>query len=144
MQKEDIQNASREPLTARDNSCCFACGPENPRGLRLTFAKGERGEMSASWTPDPTTEGFSGIVHGGIVSTVLDESMAKAVTAAGIEAVTAEIRVRFRRHVEADKPVRICGWINEVKKRMINAEATLHDEDGVELAHAWAVFLMLR
>lgn len=131
-------------LSARVNSSCFVCGMENPRGLRLVFAKGERGEMWAPWAPDRTAEGFDGIVHGGLVSTVLDESMAKAVAASGAEALTAELRVRFRRHVAAGAALRVCGWITETKKRMIRTEAALEDCDGAELAHAWATFLVLK
>lgn len=92
------------------NSSCFVCGRENSRGLHLAFEKSEGGKMSAIWTPDRPTEGFGGILHGGLVSTVLDESMAKAVAASGAEALTAELRVRFRRHVAAGAALRICGW----------------------------------
>lgn len=125
----------------RVGDSCFACGMKNSRGLKLLFEKKDQGQMSALWTPDPTLEGFDGIVHGGIVSTVLDESMAKAVAASGAEALTAEIRVRFLRQVVAGSALRASGWITETKKRMIRAEATLTNPSGVELAHAWATFL---
>jgi acyl-coenzyme A thioesterase PaaI-like protein len=100
--------------------------------------------MIATWTPDSTCEGFEGIVHGGVVSTVLDESMAKAVTAIGVEALTAELRVRFRHHVKAGDPLGVRGWVIERNKRMIRAEATLVDSTGAELAHAWSSFLVLK
>lgn len=135
---------SSAPPSARPQSFCFACGPDNPHGLRLVFTRTERGEMTAEWTPDATTEGWQGIVHGGIVSTVLDESMAKAVAASGVEALTAELRVRFRRHTSAGTPVRVCGWIAGRRKRVIQTEATLTDPEGVEFAHAWASFLVLK
>lgn len=83
-------------------------------------------------------------MHGGIVSTVLDESMAKAVVATGEEALTAELRVRFRRHVIPGKAVRVTGWIAGRKRRMIQAEATLRDAEETEFAHAWATFLVLK
>lgn len=139
---EEMTESSR--LTARVNSSCFACGVDNPRGLHLVFEKGAGGEMSAAWTPDATLEGFDGIVHGGLVSTVLDEAMAKAVIDSGAEALTVEIRVRFRRHVVANRALRVSGWVTESKKRMIQAEAALTDADGGELAHGWASFLVLK
>jgi uncharacterized protein (TIGR00369 family) len=123
---------------------CFVCGPDNPRGLHLAFQTNESGEMTAEWIPEPEMEGYQGIVHGGIVSTVLDEAMAKVVDATGAEALTAELRVRFRRQVSSGIPVRVRGWIESRNKRMINAEAALTGTDGVELAHAWAVFLALK
>jgi acyl-coenzyme A thioesterase PaaI-like protein len=144
MNEESNQDGSPARLSARVNATCFACGPDNPRGLRLVFEQGADGAMSASWTPDRTLEGFDGIVHGGLVSTVLDESMAKAVVASGAEALTVEIRVRFRKHVVADQALRVCGWITETNKRVIRAEASLTDAEGAELAHAWASFLALK
>ena len=100
--------------------------------------------MTAEWIPSSSTEGFDGIVHGGIVSTVLDEAMAKAVVSAQLEALTAELRVRFRRHVASLSKVQIRGWIESRNKRVIKTEAALIGADGTELAHAWASFLMLK
>lgn len=100
--------------------------------------------MWAIWTPEKALEGFDGIVHGGIVSTVLDESMAKAVIASGVEALTAELRVRFRRQVVAEHPVQVSGWVTSQQKRVVHAEASLIDANHTELAHAWSSFLILR
>lgn len=144
MPETDDQSTAPARLNARPNSSCFACGSDNPRGLQLLFERGSGGEMTADWTPDSSLEGFEGIVHGGIVSTVLDESMAKAAAATGVEALTAELRVRFRRHVTAGDPMRVTGWVKERNKRMIQAEATLVDRQGTELAHAWSSFLVLK
>ncbi len=131
-------------LTLSQESSCFACAPDNLRGLRLNFSQNEHGESVADWIPDQSLEGFAGIVHGGIVSTVLDESMAKAVIAAGLNALTAELRVRMRQHLAPSQPVRVRGWIADRNRRMIHTEATLEDASGAELAHAWAVFLIVK
>lgn len=77
------------------------------------------------------------------MSTVLDEAMSKAVAATGCEALTAELRVRFRRHVTSGHSFLIRGWITSSTKRKIEAEATLTAADGTEHAHAWATFLAL-
>lgn len=75
--------------------------------------------MAATWTPVPAWEGFRGIVHGGVVSTVLDEAMSKAVAATGNEALTAELRVRFRRHVTSGDTFLVRGWITSRNRRLI-------------------------
>lgn len=144
MLQETNDSVPESRIGALAQSSCFACGPDNPRGLRLQFEKSEGGEMIAEWIPESSTEGFDGIVHGGIVSTVLDEAMAKAVVAAELEALTAELRVRFRRHVASGSVVKIRGWIDSRNKRIIKTEAELTSLDGTELAHAWAVFLALK
>ncbi|MCX6623952.1 MAG: PaaI family thioesterase [Acidobacteria bacterium] len=131
------------PLRAKVQSSCVVCGPENPRGLRIRFEAGADGAITAQWTPTAEWEGFRGIVHGGIVSTVLDEAMSKAVAASHCAALTGELRVRFRHLVESGREFRIRVWIVERRKGLITAEATLTDSDGGECAHAWAAFLTL-
>jgi acyl-coenzyme A thioesterase PaaI-like protein len=138
----DIEE-SKLPLHARPQSACFVCGQDNPKGVRIRYERQESGEITALWTPAATWEGFRGIVHGGVVSTVLDEAMSKAVAATGCEALTAEIRVRFRRHVTSGGVFLIRGWIGKHSKRLIKTEATLTALDGTEHAHAWATFLAL-
>jgi uncharacterized protein (TIGR00369 family) len=141
-EKDEVTKERRTSVLSA--SSCFVCGPDNPRGLHLAFQTNEDGEMIAEWIPEPEMEGYQGIVHGGIVSTVLDEAMAKVVDATGADALTVELRVRFRRQVSSGSPVHVRGWIEGRNKRMINTEAVLTGADGVELAHAWAVFLALK
>jgi acyl-coenzyme A thioesterase PaaI-like protein len=126
---------------ALDPSQCFACSPENPRGLHLDFRPDAAGNYCAEWLPEAGFEGFRGVIHGGIVSTVLDESMAKAVAATGAFGFTAELRVRFRQQVPPGAAVQVRGWIADSGKRMLKTEACIEDAHGKELAHAWAVFL---
>ena len=144
MPQETNDGTSVARIGARAQSSCFACGPDNPHGLRLRFEENQSGEMTAEWIPESSMEGFDGIVHGGIVSTVLDEAMAKVVVAAEVEALTAELRVRFRRHVASGSRVQIRGWIESRNRRVIKTEAALTGADGTELAHAWASFLALK
>jgi acyl-coenzyme A thioesterase PaaI-like protein len=144
MLREKQRATQANPATVLSASLCFVCGPDNPRGLHLEFQGGEGGEMTAEWIPEREMEGYEGIIHGGLVSTVLDEAMAKAVDASGAQALTAELRVRFRQQVSSASLVRIKGWIVGRNKRVINAEATLTNAGGDELAHAWAVFLALK
>jgi len=129
---------------ATPNDRCFACGDRNSRGLRLCFAPDGDRAVTAVWRTDAVWEGFRGVIHGGIVSTVLDEAMSKAVAAAGIPALTCELHVRLRRHVAAAEQLQVSGWVVEKRKRRIVTEATLKDRNGVERAHAWATFLALQ
>jgi acyl-coenzyme A thioesterase PaaI-like protein len=109
--------------------------------LKLEFRSNGSGSVIADWTPSKAWEGFQGIIHGGIVSTVLDEAMSKAVAAAGAPALTCHLEVRLRRHVAAGEPMRVHGWVVERRRRRIQTEAELRDRLDVERAHAWATFL---
>jgi acyl-coenzyme A thioesterase PaaI-like protein len=143
MPQQVAVDESGRPLNARTQSGCFVCGQNNPQGLRIRFRREDAGEMTAHWTPTSAWEGFRGIVHGGVVSTVLDEAMSKAVAGTGIEALTAELRVRFRRHVTSEDMFLVRGWVVSLNKRLIKTEAVLMGTDGTEHAHAWATFLPL-
>jgi hypothetical protein len=132
----------RERLAARPNSNCHVCGIDNPRGLHQVFGANQNGGTSTTWTPDSTPE-VSRDRPRCIVSTALDESMAKAIAGTGFEALTAELRVRFHRHVSAGRQYRVRGWVEERDRRVIRAEASPSNVAGAELAHAWASFLVL-
>ncbi len=128
-----------EPL----NPDCFVCGEENPNGLQLTFQTGGR-RASAVWIARAGWESFKGILHGGVISSILDEAMSKAILSGGDEAFTAELRIRFRKKVRVGDVVRVSGWVIRIEKRKILAEASLTSENGEERAHAWGVFLAAR
>jgi len=133
----------KSALHAQTQAACFVCGQNNSRGLQIRFERRGAAETVATWVPEPAWEGFRGIIHGGVVSTVLDEAMSKAVAGTGTEALTAELRVRFRRHVRSGDAFQVRGWIVSRNRRLIKAEAVLAAADGTEHAHAWATFLPL-
>lgn len=134
-------SSTHDPPRAVANDRCFACGRENPHGLRLHFALDAGHSATAAWRTNEVWEGFRGVIHGGLVSTVLDEAMSKAVAAEGIRALTCELRVRLRQRVESSEELQVKGWVVEKRRRRILAEATLRDRGGRERAHAWATFL---
>jgi acyl-coenzyme A thioesterase PaaI-like protein len=123
---------------------CFACGSDNPRGLQLKIRIDPDGTAMASFVPGSEWEGPRGIVHGGIVTTLLDEAMAKAVAATGCRGMTAELRVRFRQYAETGERLQVRGWVVRHKARLIETEATLVAADAGERAHAWAKFLVVK
>ena len=122
---------------------CFACGSDNPHGLQLKFHADSDGAASANLALSSQWEGPRGIAHGGIVSTLLDEAMAKAVAATGRKAMTAELRVRFRESAKTGERLQLRGWVVRQEKRLIETEATLVATDGRERAHAWGKFVVV-
>jgi acyl-coenzyme A thioesterase PaaI-like protein len=130
-------------FAARLNPSCFGCGSENPRGLQLEFDLASAGAVSSEWLPTGNLESFQGVVHGGIVATVLDEAMSRAVIAQHWEALTAELRVRYRHSVFPGEVLRVSAWVVARRKRRILAEATMKTSAGEERAHGWATLLLI-
>ena len=136
-----VETTSTSRIFPAVTSRCFACGRDHPCRLHLSFVKSGQDEVRSNWRPETIWEGFQGVIHGGIVSTVLDEAMSKAVAAGGTPAYTCDLRVRLKRHVTPGERLEVRGWVIQRKKRKVLTEATIRDAAGFELAHAWATFL---
>ena len=124
---------------------CFACGKNNPNGLRLSFAVDkEKQTVKTTFVASPTFQGWDGIVHGGILSTLLDEAMANLVYELGYQAVTALIEIRFKKPAPILEPLLVYGEVTEVTKRLIRAKAHIAKEDGTILAVGTSTFMKQR
>jgi uncharacterized protein (TIGR00369 family) len=122
-----------------NDGLCFICGPGNPRGLRLN-PQGRDGRCSFEWTPDADFQGWSGVLHGGIVSAVMDEAMAYAAMSVCGRAATVEITVAFRRPVITGIPVTVTGEVVSSRGRLVETSGRIEQEGEVR-AEARARFI---
>lgn len=125
----------------KDYSGCFACGLDNPRSLGLEFVTDSDGTVTASWTGAGWYQGYPGIVHGGILCTLLDEGMAKAVQESGAIGVTAKMEVRFRKPASTGVELIVTGWIEDRRGKRIKARGEIKDKKGQLLAEGKALFI---
>jgi acyl-coenzyme A thioesterase PaaI-like protein len=120
-----------------DRGWCFACGENNPIGLKVEFElDSENMKIFGRFTPRREHQGYEGIMHGGLVSTLLDEAMVKLLWDAGIPAVSARLEIRLLKPVRVGSPVVIEGWVESVKGRLVHTGARLTDGAGDTLAEA--------
>jgi uncharacterized protein (TIGR00369 family) len=123
-------------------SKCFVCGHDNPSGLKLDF--GFEGESAYTWFNSPATfEGYQGVIHGGIIATLLDEVMAKIILSKKLVAVTADMNVRYRKSLLTGTRVKVSGEITMQKTRTIHTKAVMHDENGTVYAESTAVYIVV-
>jgi len=116
---------------------CFVCGEANPLGLRLRMHT-DGHKVFTRWLPSAAHVGFQETVHGGLISTVLDEVMVWACAIPTRRfAYCAELTVRFRQPLRPGVESRIEAELTRnLKDRIYEASATLRDADGVALASA--------
>ena len=114
---------------------CFVCGDQNEHGLKARFFE-DGDQVVTELVTEPAFEGYRGVYHGGIISTLLDEVMIKAILARDVLAVTAEITVRFRQPIGIGVKLRLAGRIVRVKGRVYVTEGEAVGEDGVVYAAA--------
>ncbi len=108
----------------RDNDYCYVCGKNNPEGLHVNFKiDREKKEITGTFTPSRKHQGYEGIVHGGILSSLMDEAMAKLAFSLGIPVMTAEIIVKFKSPASPDQELTVSGRITDESRRMIQAIA---------------------
>ncbi len=118
-----------------DDNNCFACGMKNPVGLKLKFSF-ESDRAFSMVNIDSDYQGWQGIIHGGIISTMLDEAMVKAASGNNIACVTAEINVKFKKPCYTGKDYKLYGEIVEKKRNILFAEGRLEDNNGKIAAEA--------
>lgn len=118
-----------------DDKYCFVCGELNPEGLHVDFYLKDD-KAIGEFLPLKKHQGYKDIVHGGIISTLLDEAMVKIAILKGIICVTAEITVRFKSPLKINEKIIIEASIDKIEKRLIYASAIAKKEDGLIIAEA--------
>lgn len=121
---------------------CFACGVRNERGLHMEFRR-EGARAVCDYTPCEYQQGYPGRMHGGIVTTLIDEAMGWAVYGAQQWGATARLSVRFRRPVLLDQRLRIEAWVTNNRSRLMELRAEMRDEAGALLADGEGTFMKL-
>ncbi|MBP2478214.1 uncharacterized protein (TIGR00369 family) [Crossiella equi] len=114
-------------------------------GFRATAVK--EGEVVFVCTPDESAYNPIGVVHGGLVCTLLDSAAGCAVhstLAAGVGYTSVEIKVSYLRAVHADSgELTVRGWVTKPGRRIAFAEAAVTDEQGRLVASASSSCLVM-
>jgi len=113
-----------------DDGYCFVCGPRNVIGLKLDFSFDGRTIMT-EFTPQKVHQGYMNVVHGGIISTLLDEVMVKLAIEMGMPAVTAHMDIRLRKAVAIGNKITFSAEIRESTRKLIVAYAKAETVDGL-------------
>ena len=132
------------PLAHTAQNRCFGCGHANPAGLRLDFLLAENHSVVCLTEITDNFEGHPGYLHGGIIATLIDEAMSKAVRARGFTAMTRHMEVDYLRPVPYGKPLRLEGRVTHNEGRKHWAEAKILNAEGTVLAHGKGLFIEVR
>jgi len=123
---------------------CFACGKNNPNGMRLRFFYDEerncfvcRFRLGKRYTGPP------GHCHGGIIATILDEAMGKVNKLRQVIALTSEITVKYLKPVPLNRPLRVESREVEVTGRKHINMAEILNEKGEVLARSQGLFIAI-
>ncbi len=120
---------------------CFACGPDNPIGLKIRFTLNDD-VVNAEFTASENHVGYENTVHGGIIYSALDDVMANVLYLQNIKAHTARCEIRYRQALEVGHRVTLKGWIESERRRLVvlKGEMRLAEDDSL-VADAEASFM---
>ncbi len=132
-------------LKLPNSSNCFVCGVENENGLHLEFYQTDTGEVVVDYVVPDHFQGYPGIVHGGIVASLVDEVLGRVHMGPDPEnprfMFTARMNVQYRKNVPTGVPIKIVGRALNSKRRTATSEAEILGPDGEILAEAEALLV---
>ncbi|HMK43071.1 MAG TPA: PaaI family thioesterase [Dissulfurispiraceae bacterium] len=130
-------------IRLEDDQYCFVCGSRNPCGLQISFRR-EGHKVISEFTPARHFQGYTNVLHGGVIAAVLDEIIVQAAMVQGFSPVTAEMRIRYKKPAPTERPLKIEGEVVHASSRLVEGKGRLLDAaSGMLLAEADAKMVLI-
>ena len=122
---------------------CLVCGKNNPHGLKLRLhVTPDSGLVSTEFIPKPEHVGFDGIVHGGVLATIMDEAMVWASTwRVKRFCIAGEVTARFRLPLKPYQAVRVEATVEFSRPKLVECFAKVFDFSGQLVATGQGKYL---
>jgi uncharacterized protein (TIGR00369 family) len=131
-------------LDPQPENPCFGCGGANPRGMRLAFEQDDaRQRIVGRFRLGEEYQGGSGFLHGGIIALLLDEAMSKASRFHFEFAVTADLRVEYKKPIRVNTDIVVEGFVARRDGRQLYHEGEIRNEAGDLLARGQGRFVVI-
>ena len=129
----------------KDDGTSFGHGQNNPGGLHLQFTMSKE-KAEATVALPAAFQGWAGVLHGGIVASILDEAMGHSVRASvGSSAMSVELHVSFKGPALVDEELVATGYVTKAEGRKINTESELRRKsDNTLLATGSGLFILMK
>jgi acyl-coenzyme A thioesterase PaaI-like protein len=124
-------------------SGCFVCGAHNHIGLKAKFFF-ENNQAVTEYTAEKRFEGYKNIFHGGIIATLLDEVMIKALLSMDIYSMTVELNIRFHKIVNIGDKLSFTGRLEKKRGRLYLTNGEAKNESGETVASAEGKYLEVK
>jgi uncharacterized protein (TIGR00369 family) len=126
-----------------DNTC-FGCGGANASGMKLEFeANTETGHVTGRFKIGKEFQGSMGMLHGGIIATLLDEAMGKVCKLSDARAVTAELDVKYLKPIQVGQEIVVEAFQVKRQGRQMYHEGEIRDMNGMVLARGSGRFVVI-
>ncbi len=122
---------------------CFVCGIENRIGLHLRFYTDDEGGCITRFQPKPEHQGFPGQLHGGLISSLLDETMGRVLIREDVWAMTGRLEIKFSKPVPLDQELTVVGELTRNRSRAYEARGEIRLPDGTVLVEGSGVYVRI-
>lgn len=128
-----------EELNRQPNSRhCFVCGLESSVGLKARFDDNGADTVQARYTVDEIYQGYPGVVHGGVVAALLDETAGRTtmITDPNRFMFTGRLMIKYRQPVPVETELLLVGRLLKDRGRLAQAHSEIRLPDGEVAAEA--------
>ncbi|HET6845214.1 MAG TPA: PaaI family thioesterase [Anaerolineales bacterium] len=134
------------PNKQPNSKMCFVCGVENPVGLHLHFYETEAGVVESKYVSPEHFQGYPGVLHGGIVSALIDEVAGRSLMGPDSTAprfmFTARLEIKYRKNVPIGETLRLVGKAGRSRGKSAEAWGAIYlARDGELLAEGKALLI---
>jgi len=130
-------------MELKDDNYCFACGKENPIGLKMEFEYG-KDTAEVKYIPRREHQGWGDIVHGGILFTLMDELMARMIINSGIYVVTSRMEIKFLRPARVGEEIKVIAKLDRSDERFFYASSKITGKKEKILAVSKGVYSIFK
>lgn len=134
----EIQKEQTAVYRQPNSDYCFVCGRNNPHGLYMTFFDDGQNTVVSDYAVAEEYQGYPGVVHGGVVASMLDEVVARVSMIGDPHhfMMSVKLQIKYRHPVPTETPLRIVGRIVKLRGRLGKAVGEVLLPDGTVAAEA--------
>ena len=138
----DLRDMGLREIPCNFSTNCYGCSRNNPRGLQLRFCLSDQGCLTRCSIPGYLC-GFDGLVHGGIIATLLDEVAAWTNFAYLLRiGVTLEASVRYLKPVPTETEILLEGKVVRHDEKSSVIASTIRSAEGTLLTESQSKWLL--
>lgn len=123
---------------------CFGCAPNNPSGLQMEFYE-DGDDIVSIWKPRPDFQGWIETMHGGILSTIIDEICGWVVfRKAQTSGFTTQLNVKYRKSISTNEPhLKVRAHITQQKRNLLFIHAEIRNSEGTLCVEGDATYFLV-
>lgn len=121
----------KEATVSGHENIRFENRPANPFAFNLQYVQTGTDAISTTFSGGSNHEGYTGILHGGVISALLDTVMAHCLLAKSIRAVTGELNVRYLEPIATGTTLKVKAWVEAALPPLYHLRATILVDDKI-------------